>query len=358
MKRRSLAAVLIAALVLTLTGCLRYNSIYYIQSDGTVSGQVYTALKEGYQVDSDPYKGTGAGDIAALFPGATITDVTAAPWYAYMVSFSNAPLSSFAAVPSAGWQAQITKAGGVYKVLGYNTDGTTAETRNAILTNDGYSYLQVGFPGALKDGGNATGSGTSSGAGWADWDLMNMTGEPHAEGYTGALFLDPGFFHLDPTLIGPAPVVTPAPAPAPVVTVVITPSAAPAPAPSPSASGGATPSPTLTTIAAPSSGGSGGVPLAVWIVLAALVVALVGVGSFLLAQRGRGAGVAAAVAGGSGDAVPPASGASGAATTPAAGETAPAAGDVADTVVMKAVEPTPAEPTPAATPKELPPDVV
>jgi hypothetical protein len=338
MKRRGLAAVLIAALVLTLTGCLRYNAIYYIQSDGTVSGQIYTALKEGYQVDSDPYKGTGAGDIAAQFPGATITDVTAAPWYAYMVSFSNAPLSSFAAVPSAGWQVQITQSGAAYKVLGYNTDGTTPDTRNAILTNDGYSYLQVGFPGALKDAGNAASSGTASGAGWAEWDLMNMAGAPHAEGYTGALFLDPGFFHFDPFGPTPGPIATPAPAPAPAVTVVITPSAAPAP--SPSASGGASPSPTLTTIAAPSSGDSGGIPIAVWIVLAALVVALASVGGFLLAQRGRGAGVAVAAAGGSG------------------GATSPASGDVADTVVMKAVEPTPADPTPAVKPKEFPPDAV
>jgi hypothetical protein len=356
MKRRSLAAVLIATLVLTLTGCLRYNSIYYIQSDGTVSGQIYTALKEGYQTNSDPYKGTGAGDIAAQFPGATITDVTAAPWYAYLVSFSNAPLSSFAAVPSAAWQVQITHVGNVYKVVGYDTDGTTADTRNAINSNGGYTYLQIGFPGALKDAGNAASSGTSSGSGWAEWDLVNMTGTPYADGYGGLMFVDPGLFHFDPFGPTPGPVATPAPTPVPkpAVTVVITPSAAPSP--SPSASGGASPSPTLTTIAAPSSGGSGGIPAAVWIVLAALVVALAGLGGFMLSRRGQGAGVAAAVAGGSGGAVPPtavppASGGSGAATPPASG-------DVADTVVMKAVEPPPADPTPPVTPKELPPDVV
>ncbi len=362
MKRRSLAAVLIAALVFTLTGCLRYNSIYYIQSDGTVSGQIYTALKEGYQTDSDPYKGTGAGDIAAHFPGATITNVTAPPWYAYRVSFSNAPLSSFAAVPDAGWQAQITKSGNVYSVVGYNTDLTSASTRDAITSNDGYSYLQVGYPGALKDAGNATSSGTSSGSGWTEWDLVNMTGTPHAQGYGSLLLIDPGIFHffpLDPTsapVATPTPTAAPAPmpgtAPAPAVTVVITPSAASAS--SPSASDGASPSPTLATIAAPSSGGSGGVPLAVWIVLAALVVALAGVGSFLLAQRGRGAGVAEAVAGGSGEATPPATGE----TTAAASGTTAASDDVADTVVMDAVEPNAVEPTPPKKPNELPPDAV
>ena len=337
MKRRSLAAVLIGVLVLTLTGCLRYNSIYYIQSDGTVSGQIYTALKEGYQTNTDPYKGTGAAEIAAAFPGATITDVTSAPWYGYMIHFSNAPLSSFAAVPTAAWGVQITKTGNVYKVVGYNTDGTTADTRNTINTNGGYSYLQVGFPGALKDAGNAWDSGTSSGSGWAEWDLVNMTGTPHAEGYGSLILIDPGLFHFDPIPLSPGPLATPAatpaPKPKPVVTVVVTPSKAPAP--SPSASKSVAPSPTLTAIAAPPSGGSGGIPLAVWIVLAALVVAAVGVGSFLLAQRGRGAGVAVAGAG-AGGATPPVP-----------------AGDVADTVVMKAVDP-----TPAPTPKELPPDVV
>ena len=364
MKRRSLAAVLIATLVLALTGCLRYNSIYYIQSDGTVSGQIYTAIKEGYQTDSDPYKGTGAGTIAAAFPGATISDVTAAPWYAYMVSFSNAPLSSFSAVPTEAWQAQITKTGNVYKVVGYNTDGTTAETREAINSNGGYTYLQVGFPGALKDGGNAASSGTSSGSGWAEWDLVNMTGTPHADGYGGLIYINPGIFDFDLIPLTPGPLSTPAATPAPVVTVVVTPSAAasPSPSPSPSASEGASPSPTLTTIAAPSTGDSGGVPLAVWIVLAALVAAAVGVGSFLLARRGSGAGVAVAGAGagagagGSGAGTPPAAGGAGAGT-------AAVSDDVADTVVMKAVDPTPADPTPtnpapAPTPKELPPDVV
>ena len=132
MKRRTLAAVLIAGLVLALTGCMRYNSIYYIQSDGTVSGQIYTAIKEGYQTDSDPYKGTGAGDIAAQFPGATITNETSAPWYAYRVSFSNAPLSAFSAVPTESWQVKITKSGNVYKVLGYDTSQTSSATHDAI----------------------------------------------------------------------------------------------------------------------------------------------------------------------------------------------------------------------------------
>ena len=348
MKRRSLAAILIATLVLTLTGCLRYNSIYYIQSDGTVSGQIYTALKEGYQTDSDPYKGTGAAEIAAAFPGSTITDVTSAPWYGYMIHFSNAPLSSFSAVPTAAWGVQITKTGNVYKVVGYNTDSTTADTRNAINSNGGYSYVQVGFPGALKDAGNAWDSGTSSGSGWAEWDLVNMTGTPHAEGYGSLIFVDPGFFHFDPIPVSPGPLATPAatPAPAPVVTVVVTPSPAASPAASPSASKSASPSPSPTTIAAPHSGGSGGIPLAVWIVLGALLLALVGVGSYMLAQRGRGAGVAVAAAGSG--AATPAAGAAGAGTPPATG-------DVADTVVMKAVDPTPPA-TPA--PKELPPDVV
>jgi hypothetical protein len=344
MRRRSLAVALIAALVLSLTGCLRYSAIYYIQSDGTVSGQIYTALKEGYQTNSDPYKGTGAGSIAAQFPGATVTDQSMGEWYGYLVSFSNAPLSSFSTAPSAAWDAQITKTGGVYKIVGYNTDSTTAETRDAITSNAGYSYLQIGFPGALKDAGNAASSGTTSGgSGWAQWDLVTMTGTPHAEGYGAVLTIDPGIYHffpLDPT---PGPVASPAPAPAPVVTVVVTPSAGPSPSPSESIA--PSPSPTLTTIAAPLSGGSGGTPVALWIVLAALVVALAGLGGFMLFQRGRAAGVANAAAGGSGEATPP------------------VAGDVADTEVMKAVDPKavdpkPVDPKPGGSPKKLPPDVV
>ena len=361
MKRRSLAVVLIAGLVLSLTGCLRYNSIYYIQSDGTVSGQIYTAIKEGYQTDSDPYKGTGAGDIASHFPGATITNETSAPWYAYRVSFDHAPLSAFSAVPTASWQVKITKSGNVYKVLGYDTSQIDSTTHDNIVNNGGYVKLGVGFPGALKDGGNAASSGTSSGAGWADWELTNMTDAPHAEGYDGTLFLFPGLFTIGPIFPSAspaAPATTPAPAaPDPVVTVVVTPSpaapaapAAPAPSPSTSASPSASPSLTVTAVAAPGTGGSGGIPPWVFITGGLLLVALVGLGSYLLAMRGRTPALAGAA------------GADATAADSAAADSAAADADVTDTAVMDAVEPEP-KPTPkpkpkGGAPKDLPPDVV
>ncbi len=287
MRRRSLAAAMIAALVLTLTGCLRYNSIYYIQSDGTVSGQIYTALKDGYQDDSKPYHGTNAGDIAAYFQNATITDFSGSGWYGDIVTFNNEPLSTFAAPPDEAWKVQITKNNNTYHVVGYDTDQVDDNTRNNIENNDGYVYLNVSFPGTLTDAGNAAQNGNTNGIGWAKWDMVNMTGSPYATGNGGLILINPGIFHLNPINPSATPAPSPtqaAPAPQPVTTVVVTPS--PTSSAKPSASPSASPS-TSAVAAGGGAGGSTGVPPWVWITMAALVVALAGVGGYMVATRGR-----------------------------------------------------------------------
>ena len=287
MKRRGIAAALIATLVVALTGCLRYSGVYNIQSNGTVSGQIYTALKEGYQDDSKPYHGTNAGDIAAHFQNATISEMMNPPWYGYIITFTDEPLSTFAAVPSEAWQVQITKSGNVYTVNGYNTDQADDNTRNAIKNNDGFVSLQVSFPGTVKDPGNSKDSGELNGVGYVVWDLVNMTGTPHATGNGGLILLYPGI-HFNPIQPTAAPATTPAPpanppktTPQPVVTVVVTPSPKASPSASPS------PSPTPTAMAAGSSGGSSGIPPWVWIVMGGLLAALAGLGGFMAANRAK-----------------------------------------------------------------------
>lgn len=290
MRRRSLAAAMIAALVLTLTGCLRYNSIYYIQSDGTVSGQIYTALKDGYQDDSKPYHGTNAGDIAAYFQNATITDFSGNGWYGDIVTFTNEPLSTFAAAPDEAWKVQITKNNNTYHVVGYDTDQADDNTRNNIKNNGGYVYLNVSFPGDVTDAGNSTQNGNVNGVGFVKWDMVNMTGAPDASGSGGLILINPGIFHLNPINPSATPAPSPtqaapaAPAPQPVATVVVTPSAKPSPAASPSPSA----SPSTSVVAAGGgAGGSTGTPPWVWITMAGLVVALAGVGGYMIATRGR-----------------------------------------------------------------------
>ncbi len=291
MRRRSLAAVMIAALVLSLTGCLRENSNYYIQSDGKVSGSIYTALKEGYQDDSKPYHGTDAGTIAAYFQNATITEEISAPWYGYVVTFTNEPLSTFSAVPQEAWQIQIAKSGNTYNVTGYDTNQIDGNTRNSISSNGGWVYLHINFPGAVTDVGNASYTGTTSGSGWVKWDMMSVTGAPHASGSGGIILLYPGVFQLNPISPMATPAVIPtaqptapapqpaAPAPQPVVTVVTT--------PSPSASPSASPSPSVSAVAVGTTGGSSGIPAWIWIAMAAMAVGLAGLGGFMVATRGR-----------------------------------------------------------------------
>lgn len=99
---------------------------------------------------------------------------------------------------------------------------------------------------------------------------VTFPGAPHADGDGGLIYVNPGIFRLDPIIPTAAPAATPAPIAAP-----------------------------------PKAGSGGGIPPWVWITLAALVVALAGLGGFMIAQRGRVVAPAAAAAGSSVGSPPP-----------------------------------------------------
>lgn len=279
MKRRSVTIAVAAALAFILTGCLRYSSSYYIQSDSTVDGSIYVALADGYQNDSDPYKGTGAGEIGAWFSSSTITDYSGSGWYTYIIEFHDEPLASFSAVPDAAWKIQIIKgAAGRYTIHGYDSDSFEPDTRTKITSEGGFVYLSVAFPGTLVEQTGAASSGNSSGSGWATWDLMSMSGVPYAKGNGGVLFtIDPGLF-ID---LFPDPVVTAPAVPEPVVTVTVGPAPVVTPTTSPS------PSPTASAVATSSGDGDrkAKIPAWVWATGAVLVAALAGLIGYTLANR-------------------------------------------------------------------------
>ena len=280
MTRRSIVLVLAAALALVLSGCARYSTSYTIQTDDTVDGSIYVALAEGYQTDSSPYYGTGAGDIAASFTNATITEQIVPGWYGYTIDFTDEPLATFGWDPDQPWKLQITKSSGGYSVLGF--DGVyTADQVNTIQTNDGWMTLSVTFPGALTEEYGAVASGTTdAGQGWAYWDLLAIeaggSGQAYARGNTGLPTL-----HLVPGLLDdlfPDPATLPAD-PAPAVTVTIAPPVEPVVTPAPSV--------TPTAVPAGNDGSSDktSIPVWVWAAGGALVVALAGLIGYTAANR-------------------------------------------------------------------------
>jgi hypothetical protein len=284
MGKKIITACVAALAILTLTGCLRQSAYYYVQPDDTVDGTIYVALDEAYTNADDPYRGTGADDIAAFFHNATITPFDNGKWKGYHIDFVDEPLATFADAPTETWGVQIVKVGTQYVAHGYTPTADDDSMRQAIEDDDGFMRLTISFPGTLVE---QTGADETSDAaekpGWASWDMLTVDDTPYAKGNGGLLFhLIPGIVHLFDPEGDPVPNPSTSPAePAPVVTVVVTPSPVETPSPSstPSTSPSASPS---AVVAAPSESDSS-IPVWVWIVGAVLLVALAGLGGVLAA---------------------------------------------------------------------------
>ncbi len=288
MARHVARAALAVALAVVLSGCVRFSSSYTIQTDDTVDGTIFVALAEGYQTDTDPYKGTGAGDIAANFTNATITENIVAGWYGYIVDFTDEPLATFAWDPDQPWKLQITKTTDGYSVLGFNGEYTSDQV-DTIQGADGWMTMSVTFPGALMEQYGAVASGTTdAGQGWAYWDLLAIekggSGQAYARGKTAVTFV-----HLVPGLLDdlfPDPATLPT-EPAPAVTVTIAPHVEPVVTPTPDAtpSVASTATPTAAPTGSDGTSDKTSIPVWVWAAGGALVAALAGLIGYTAANR-------------------------------------------------------------------------
>lgn len=285
MRTKLLAACLAGLVILTLGGCMRQSAYYYIQPDDTVDGTIYVALDEAYVDEADPYRGTGADDIAAFFANATITPFDNGKWKGYHVDFVDEPVATFSAPVTDTWGIQILQDdNNEYVINGYAPTASDDSMREAMLNDDGFMQLTVIFPGTLIQQTGATEtSAAGETPGWAAWDMLTVANAPTARGNGGFTFhyipgIDSLFFPSgDPV---PLPSATAAPAaPEPVVTVVITPS------PESSASASPSPSASPSVIAAPQIESGSSIPVWVWIVGALLLAGVAGLGGVLLATK-------------------------------------------------------------------------
>jgi hypothetical protein len=288
MRHKFLAACLAGLALLTLSGCLRQSAYYYIQPDDTVDGTIYIALDEAYTTASDPYRGTGAGDIAAFFANATVTPFDNGKWKGYHVDFVDEPVATFSGAVADTWGIQILQDdNNEYVINGYAPKPSDASSLQAIVDGDGFMQLTVSFPGTLIQQTEAKElSAAGEKPGWAAWDMLTVANAPTARGNGGLVFhyipgIDDLFFPGGDPVPNPIPSGAPV-APNPVVTVVVTPSAVASASPSTATS----PSPMLITTPGDDSGSS--IPSWVWIAGAALLVVLAGLAGALVATtRGK-----------------------------------------------------------------------
>ncbi len=290
MRGRLLVACVAGLAILVLGGCMRQSAYYYIQPDDTVDGTIYIALDEAYVNASDPYRGTGADNIAASFAHSTITPFDSGTWKGYHVDFENEPVASFSAAVEDTWDVQILQDdNNEYVIRGYEPTSGDDTMRQAMINGDGFMQLTVIFPGTLiSQTGAKEFSAPAEKPGWAAWDQLTSANAPAARGNGGLIF------HLIPD-IGqiflpggdpdphPSASVAPSAVPDPVVTAVITPSPGDTSSASMSPGASLSPSPTISAVAAPVGESDSNIPLWVWIVGAILLAALAGLGGLLVA---------------------------------------------------------------------------
>lgn len=264
MKTRVWTGIAVLA-ALALSGCMRMVASYTIDG-GSVDAVIVIRMQEDYINEEQPYRGTPAGAIADHFTTESIVQSDDGEWKGYQITLTNEPLSHFTDPPEDYWDIQIVKEGTHYVVHGLEWTEDNSATQEAIATNDGYLYLNVEFDGNLVDWNPEASADQMTKI--VQWELATATEQPYARAQAPA-----------------AAAPDPEPEPEPVVTVVVTPS--PSAEPEPSAS------PSAGPVALPEAGDDSSVPVWVWIVGGALLVAVAGMGAFLLAKRSKTPAVAA-----------------------------------------------------------------
>ena len=257
MSRTTLIAATAILGALALTGCLREDGTYVLNEDNTVDGTIVLALDANYADPTNPVSPFDANDIASHYVHATVSNLGQPGWVGDRISFVDEPITTFVTATE-DWEITVSRVGAQYVVTGAAIDPNDASSKQTVSDEGGSMTLKVTFPGKVSEHNGSLSGRTVT------WNMLTQDAAPYARG------------DAVPAAAAPPP------APEPVVTVVVTPAPTPPAAvesPSP------TPTSSPTVIAAPEDKDSGSIPMWVWIVGGALVVAVVALGSFMLASK-------------------------------------------------------------------------
>ncbi len=259
-RRISLAALAVIG-VFALTGCLREDGTYILNEDNTVDGTIVLAIDTDYVDPTTPTSPFDAPAVAAGFLHSTVTDLGEPGWLGDRVTFTDEPITTFLTATE-DYEIAVSRVGTQYVVTGAAIDPNDASTKQTVTDNGGSMTLKVTFPGPVVEH-NGSLSGTT-----VTWNMLTQDAAPYARGSA-------------------VPSAAP-PAPDPVVTVVMTPHAVASPTATPAASA----APSTSAVAedsgtshASSSSSSSSIPVWIWIVGGVLLLALIGLGAFLLATK-------------------------------------------------------------------------
>jgi hypothetical protein len=175
MKRLGRAVALALVVVVTLSGCIRYNVDMTLSQDNTASGTIVIAVQKGVgqqmgvASDQDALKEL-FGD-SPFGPNFTPKDYAEGDWVGKSYTFSGVAITDLADLAAL---FTVTRDGDVFAVDGAGAPVTEDEKKQ--LPPGAESRMSITFPGAVIES-NGTVNGNT-----VTWNLFDMTDPVHATG--------------------------------------------------------------------------------------------------------------------------------------------------------------------------------
>ncbi len=161
-----------AALVLSLSGCIRFITDITLHEDNTVSGEMVIAVQQGLgeqmgMSDEELASSLNADNGTDGMVNATVAPYTEDGYIGTRVTFSDEPVDNFTGV-----DGTITREGDTFVFKGSEVDQSEAPPAGsgAIAT------MSITFPGKVTDHNGELSGNTVT------WDLLTITEAPYATG--------------------------------------------------------------------------------------------------------------------------------------------------------------------------------
>jgi hypothetical protein len=166
------AITMTAALILSLTGCIRITSDVTLHEDNTASGEIVVAIQEGVgeslgMTDAEWVASMNEDNGTNTMVDATVSEYKEDGYVGNRVSFKDEPIDSFKGV-----DGSLVREGDDFVFTGNEIEQTQTlpEGSGAIAT------MSITFPGKVSKHNGALEGNTVT------WDLLTQTEAPYATG--------------------------------------------------------------------------------------------------------------------------------------------------------------------------------